>query len=134
RNQKESECRSISRHRALTWDVSVLNGMFSPQELDIAPGDTIRWPNNDGGDHAIVETVASARGCNNKAGRFNSGRKTKGQAYQCTFTATVVNYKDGICSNCARGATGTIYVGPRPSGASLSGSTPIVTSGSTLKD
>ncbi|KAG0016592.1 hypothetical protein BGZ81_011142 [Podila clonocystis] len=115
---------------AKTWDVSVLNGMFSPQELDIAPGDTVRWPNNDGGDHAIVETVAGARSCNNKAGGFNSGRKTKGQAYQRVFpTATVVNYKDGIGSNCARGATGTIYVGPRPSGAPPSGSPRPATSG-----
>ncbi|KAG0029602.1 hypothetical protein BGZ82_007838, partial [Podila clonocystis] len=43
---------------AKTWDVNVVSGLFSPQDLDIAPGDTVRWPNNDGGDHAIVETVA----------------------------------------------------------------------------
>ncbi|KAF9213882.1 hypothetical protein BGZ59_004666 [Podila verticillata] len=81
---------------AKTYDVNVVNGLFSPQELDIQPGDTVRWPNNDGW-------------------RFNSGTKTKGQAYQRTFPKnTVVNYKDGVGANCINGATGTIYVGPRP--------------------
>ncbi|GJJ74694.1 hypothetical protein EMPS_07052 [Entomortierella parvispora] len=102
---------------AKTWDVNVVNGKFSPQELDIAPGDTVRWPNNDGADHAIVQTNSGARSCNNMAGGFNSGRKTKGQAYQRTFAkATTVNYKDGIGANCLKGAQGTIYVhtGARP--------------------
>ncbi|KAG0018254.1 hypothetical protein BGZ82_000495, partial [Podila clonocystis] len=82
---------------AKTWDVNVVNGLFSPQELDIAPGDTVRWPNNDGADHAIVETNPGARTCNIKAGGFNSGRKTRGQAYQRIFpVAATVNYKDGI--------------------------------------
>lgn len=117
---------------AKTWDVNVVNGLFAPQELDIAPGDTVRWPMNDGADHAIVETVAGPRSCKNKPGGFNSGRKTKGQPYERIFpTATVVNYKDGIGSNCAKGATGTIYVGPRPSGAPPSGSTPTPTVTST---
>ncbi|KAF9297569.1 hypothetical protein BGZ88_009602 [Linnemannia elongata] len=103
---------------AKTWDVNVVNGLFSPQELDIAPGDTVNWPNNDGADHAIVETNAGARTCNSKAGGFNSGRKMKGQAYSRVFpTAGVVNYKDGIGANCMKGATGTIFVGPRPTGA-----------------
>ncbi|KAG9065102.1 hypothetical protein KI688_002423 [Linnemannia hyalina] len=102
---------------AKSWDVNVVNGLFSPQELDIAPGDTVNWPNNDGADHAIVETIPGARSCNSTGG-FNSGRKTKGQAYTRVFpTAGVVNYKDGIGANCAKGATGTIYVGPRPTGA-----------------
>ncbi|KAG0050231.1 hypothetical protein BGZ83_005003 [Gryganskiella cystojenkinii] len=103
---------------AKTWDVNVVNGKFSPQELDIQPGDTVRWPNNDGADHAIVQTTNGARSCNNLAGGFNSGKKTKGQAYQRTFpTATTVNYKDGVGANCMKGATGTIYVhtGARPS-------------------
>ncbi|KAG0378268.1 hypothetical protein BGX24_004288 [Mortierella sp. AD032] len=101
---------------AKSWDVNVVSGQFKPQELDIAPGDTVVWPNNDA-DHAIVETNPGARNCVSKAGGFNSGRKLKGQAYSRTFsTAGVVNYKDGIGSNCASGATGTIYVGPRPAG------------------
>ncbi|KAF9905081.1 hypothetical protein EC991_002034 [Linnemannia zychae] len=109
---------------AKSWDVNVVGGKFSPQDLDIAPGDTVVWPNNDGADHAIVETNAGARTCNSKAGGFNSGRKTKGQAYQRTFPAqAVINYKDGIGANCANGATGTIYVGPRPAGADPNGST-----------
>ncbi|KAF9422044.1 hypothetical protein BGZ94_008679 [Podila epigama] len=100
---------------AKTVDVNVVNGKFVPQDVDIVPGDSVRWPNNDGADHAIVETIPGARTCNNKAGGFNSGRKTKGQAYQRIFrTAGVVNYKDGIGANCLNGATGTIFVGPRP--------------------
>ncbi|KAF9148647.1 hypothetical protein BG015_009618 [Linnemannia schmuckeri] len=117
---------------AKTWDVNVVNGLFSPQELDIAPGDTVNWPNNDGADHAIVETNAGARTCNSKAGGFNSGSKLKGQAYSRVFpTAGVVNYKDGIGANCAKGATGTIYVGPRPTGAdpNASATTSATTSG-----
>ncbi|KAF9390323.1 hypothetical protein CPB97_009541 [Podila verticillata] len=96
---------------AKTWDVNVVNGIFSPQELDIAPGDTVRWPNNDGTDHAIVQTTDGARTCNSTAGGFNSGVKTKGQSYQRVFpAAATVNYKDGVASNCAKGATGTIFV------------------------
>ncbi|KAF9406068.1 hypothetical protein BGZ94_003256 [Podila epigama] len=113
---------------AKTWDVNVVNGMFSPQELDIAPGDTVRWPMNDGADHAIVETTSGARTCNNKAGGFNSGRKTKGQAYQRTFrTVGHVNYKDGIGANCVRGATGTIFVhnGQRQGGGPSKTAAPI---------
>jgi plastocyanin len=101
---------------ARNWEVNFVDGKFSPQELDIAPGDTVVWPNTDG-DHAIVETNPGARTCNSKAGGFNSGRKAKGQPYQRTFpTQAVVNYKDGIGANCANGAVGTIFVGPRPAG------------------
>ncbi|KAF9380277.1 hypothetical protein CPC16_010382 [Podila verticillata] len=113
---------------AKTWDVNVVNGTFSPQEINIAPGDTVRWPNNDA-DHAIVETNPGARSCVAKAGGFNSGTKTKGQEYQHIFpNATVVNYKDGVGANCSKGATGTIYVGPHPSGSPASGSTSTTTS------
>ncbi|KAF9902490.1 hypothetical protein EC991_004822 [Linnemannia zychae] len=102
---------------AKTWDVNVVNGLFSPQELNIAPGDSVRWPNNDGADHAIVQTNNGARTCNNLAGGFNSGRKTKGQAYQRTFpTAGSINYKDGIGANCIKGAVGTINVGTAGNG------------------
>jgi len=109
---------------AKSWDVTFANGKFSPQELDIAPGDTVVWPNNDGADHAIVETDAGARSCVSKVGGFNSGLKTKGQAYQRTFpAAAVVNYKDGIGANCVNGATGTIFVGPRPANDPNTGNT-----------
>ncbi|KAF9136266.1 hypothetical protein BGW39_003711 [Mortierella sp. 14UC] len=88
---------------AKTWDVSVVNGLFSPQELN---------PNNDSADHATVQTNNGARSCNNLAEGFNSGLKTKGQANQRTFpTAGSINYKDGVSANCARGAVGTINVG-----------------------
>ncbi|KAG0222812.1 hypothetical protein BGW42_006319 [Actinomortierella wolfii] len=102
---------------AKTWDVTWDNGIPKPQELDILPGDTVRWPNADGS-HAIVETIPGPRTCTAKTGGFNSGTKPQGQAYQRTFpTAGVVNYKDGIGTNCQRGAMGTIYVGPRPANA-----------------
>ncbi|KAG0078911.1 hypothetical protein BGZ93_010210 [Podila epicladia] len=102
---------------AKTVDVNIVNGKFSPQEVDIAPGDTVRWPNADGGDHAIVETNPGIRNCTTKVGGFNSGRLPKNQAYQRVFpTAGVINYKDGIGANCIKGASGTIFVGPRPTG------------------
>ncbi|KAF9130174.1 hypothetical protein BG015_004040 [Linnemannia schmuckeri] len=108
---------------AKTWDVNFVNGLFSPQELNIAPGDSVRWPNNDGAEHAIVQTNAGARTCNNLAGGFNSGSLTKGQAYQRTFpTASVINYKDGIGANCVKGAVGTINVGNAGNGGNGSSS------------
>ncbi|KAG0339314.1 hypothetical protein BG004_006869 [Podila humilis] len=103
---------------AKTWDVNFANGKFTPQDLDILAGDTVRWPNDDGAEHAIVETGAPNPSCTSKAGGFNSGSKTKGQAYQRTFSQnSTVTYKDGIGANCQNGAYGTIYVGPRPAGA-----------------
>ncbi|KAG0294906.1 hypothetical protein BGZ96_000230 [Linnemannia gamsii] len=104
---------------AKTWDVNVVNGLFYPQELNISPGDTVRWPNNDGGNHAIVQTTAGYRTCNKLAGGFNSGTKTKGQPYQRTFPrAGTTNYKDGVGSNCVNGATGTIIVSAAAAGGS----------------
>lgn len=99
---------------AKTWEVTEANNRFSPQELDIAPGDTVTWTCTDNST-AIVETNPGARSCTAKTGGFNSGKKLQGQIYSRTFPAqAVVNYKDGLGSNCANGATGTIYVGPRP--------------------
>ncbi|KAF8926742.1 hypothetical protein EDD21DRAFT_427170 [Dissophora ornata] len=94
---------------AKTWDVNIVNGTFSPQELTIAPGDSVSWILSDGADHAIVETTPGNRTCNSLAGGFNSGTKTNGTTYQRTFpNATIVNYKDGVGANCLKGATGTI--------------------------
>ncbi|KAI1313364.1 hypothetical protein EDD11_002674 [Mortierella claussenii] len=116
---------------AQTWDVNIVNGMFSPQELTISPGDSVRWPLNDGPDHAIVQTEAGNRTCTPLAGGFNSGTKTNGQAYIRTFPgAETVNYKDGIGANCLKGATGTIFVGTQPSSTSAGGQ-PTSTSTST---
>ncbi|KAF9120995.1 hypothetical protein BGW39_010930 [Mortierella sp. 14UC] len=79
---------------------------------------------SDGADHTIIETNPRARTCNNKAGGFNSGNKTKGQSYQRVFPfQAVVNYKDCMGANCVRGGLGTIFVGPRPAGADPNGST-----------
>ncbi|KAG0325626.1 hypothetical protein BG004_003169 [Podila humilis] len=102
---------------AKTWDINFADSMFAPQELDIAPGDSVNWLMNDNTDHAIVETIPGPRTCNSKIGGFNSGRKTPGQTYTRVFPlAGVVNYKDGIGANCLKGATGTIYIhnGTRP--------------------
>ncbi|KAF9919722.1 hypothetical protein FBU30_010613 [Linnemannia zychae] len=97
---------------AKVWDVNFVNGLFSPQVLNIAPGDSVRWLNNDGGDHAIVQTNSGSRTCNNLAGGFNSGVKSKGETYQRTFpNAGSVNYKDGVGANCVKGAVGTINIG-----------------------
>ncbi|KAG0254609.1 hypothetical protein BG011_005631 [Mortierella polycephala] len=114
---------------AKTWDVNINNNKFDPQELDVAPGDSVRWPMTGSGDHAIVQTNDGAPSCNSKAGGFNSGRKTQGQAYQRTFpNATTINYKDGIGANCLNGAKGTIFVhtGDRPAGNPGAAPGPIV--------
>jgi plastocyanin len=98
---------------AKTWDIHVVNGLFPPQVLKIELGDSVRWSNNDDVDYSIVETT-SRRGCNNKPSGFNSGRMTKGQAYQQLFPAKgTYNYKNGIARNCEKGTTGTIKVSPR---------------------
>ncbi|KAK5820716.1 hypothetical protein F5H01DRAFT_411924 [Linnemannia elongata] len=103
---------------ATTWEVNFANFQFSPQELDVAPGDTVRWFNSDSADHAIVETNAGARTCNSKAGGFNSGPMMKGYFYSRVFhTAGVVNYKDGISANCtatSSGATTTASLTAQP--------------------
>ncbi|KAF9970988.1 hypothetical protein BGZ73_006124 [Actinomortierella ambigua] len=96
---------------AKTVDVNWANGVPNPQDVNIMPGDTVRWPNNDGADHAIVQTV-DAKSCVSKPGGFNSGRKTPGQAYQRTFPAAgTFFYKDGIGANCVtKKAFGSIVV------------------------
>ncbi|KAF9919117.1 hypothetical protein BGZ65_012310 [Modicella reniformis] len=104
---------------AQTWDVYIVDDVFSPQVIDIAPGDTVRWllTEDDDDYHAIVQTVDGPRSCTSKPGGFNSGRKSPGETYQQTFfdDGMVVNYKDGIGANCLEdGAMGTIYVGARP--------------------
>ncbi|KAF8985696.1 hypothetical protein BGZ46_002441 [Entomortierella lignicola] len=100
---------------AKTWDVKIVNGAFSPSSLDIAPGDTVRWVNNDGAQHAFVETDS---GCIPKVGGFNSGSKPIGQPYVRTFHSEgVVNYKDGIGANCAKlNSIGSINVSAKISG------------------
>ncbi|KAF9087406.1 hypothetical protein BGX23_008161 [Mortierella sp. AD031] len=113
---------------AKTWDVNFVSGRFSPEVLNIAPGDSVRWPNNDDADHAIVQTNNGARTCNKLSGDFNSGRKTKGQIYQRIFpTAGSVNYKDGIGANCIKGAVGTINVGTTGNGSATATATASVT-------
>ncbi|OAQ25780.1 hypothetical protein K457DRAFT_35060 [Linnemannia elongata AG-77] len=85
---------------ATTWEVNFANFQFSPQELDVAPGDTVKWSNSDSADRAIVETNTGARTCNSRTGGFNSGPMMKGHFYSRVFpTAGVVNYKDGIGAN-----------------------------------
>ncbi|KAG0290553.1 hypothetical protein BGZ96_005974 [Linnemannia gamsii] len=101
---------------AKTWNVTESNNQFTPQELDIAPGDTVSWTSTTG-TYAIVETNDGPRSCVSKSGGFNSGTKDQGVAYSRIFpAAAVVNYKDGVSSNCANGAMGTVFVGPRPAG------------------
>ncbi|KAG0004457.1 hypothetical protein BGZ79_009237 [Entomortierella chlamydospora] len=109
--------RSHSRHHraAKTWSVNTVNGSFSPAIIDIASGDTVRWPNADGPDHAFVQTEPGYRSCTPKSGGFNPGRKTVGKSYRCTFQSEgEVSYKGGIGASYAKlNSTGTIYVGPR---------------------
>ncbi|KAG0204389.1 hypothetical protein BGX28_003641 [Mortierella sp. GBA30] len=63
------------------------------------------------------------------AGGFNSGTLSANAAYQRVFpSAGVIFYKDGVGNNCrSKNATGTIYVGPRPSVAPQSTSSSTMT-------
>lgn len=118
---------------AQTWNVTVVNGLFVPQVVNIQPGDTVLWPLNDGAVHAIVQTVAGARSCNTLAGGFNSGQKTNGQSYQRTFpNNATINYKDGVGSNCLNGATGTIIVGTANGTVTATGGGSTSTPGATM--
>ncbi|KAG0322725.1 hypothetical protein BGZ99_003163 [Dissophora globulifera] len=102
---------------AQTWDVGFSNNTFDPQIINIAPGDTVRWPNTDGADHAIVQTTAGNQTCTSQPGGFNSGTKTNGQAYERTFSTNgTINYKDGVGANCLKGAVGTINIGAAANG------------------
>ncbi len=68
-----------------TQNVSILNLAFTPREITIRQGDTVRWTNND----PYAHTVTSA-------GNFDSGSLAQGQTFQFTFN-TPGTY-DYICS------------------------------------
>ncbi|KAF9377051.1 hypothetical protein BGX21_003299, partial [Mortierella sp. AD011] len=104
---------------AKTWDVNIVNNPFSTAIIDIAPGDTVRWSNADGPDHAFVQTEPGHRLCTLTSGGFNSGRKVVSKSYQHTLQSEgKVSYKDNSDASCAKlNSTGTIYVEPRPADA-----------------
>lgn len=58
-------------------DVAITNFVFSPADLTVQPGDTVRWINNDAAPH-----TATAVG-----GQFDSGNLNTGQSYSHVFTA-----------------------------------------------
>ncbi|KAF9279721.1 hypothetical protein BGZ68_007730 [Mortierella alpina] len=100
-----------------TWDINIRpDGKFSPPSLTIMPGDTVRWPNTNGGSHAIVQTDASGS-CKSMVSGFNSGSLAANKAYQRVFSSpAVIYYKDGVGANCkSKLAVGTIFVGQKRS-------------------
>lgn len=57
-------------------DVSIANFTFSPAELSIMAGDTVRWTNNDTSPHTVTATN----------GEFDSGNLNNGQMFMHVFS------------------------------------------------
>ncbi|KAG0366301.1 hypothetical protein BC939DRAFT_498170 [Gamsiella multidivaricata] len=98
-----------------TWDVNIINGMFSPKELTIASGDTAVWPMTDSAPHMVVKTTSGARSCNSMAGGLNSGPKSKDRSFEHTFSyAAVVSYNGGTGNDCMKRDMEILIVGYDP--------------------
>jgi predicted secreted protein with PEFG-CTERM motif len=67
---------------------------FTPSILNISPGDTVTWTNNDNVDHAVVSGLPYA----NQIGTiFDSGAIAPGKTYSFTFyNAGTYKYSDKI--------------------------------------
>jgi len=87
-----------------THDVSMTNSLFSPADITINEGDTIRWTNND------TRTHTSTSGTNGVPdGIWNSGDVTPGNTYERVFNAAGT-YPYYCHYHFAMGMTGTITV------------------------
>jgi plastocyanin len=62
------------KKKTASHDVSIKSMKFEPGELQIAPGESVTWTNNDDRDHTVVCT-----------GEFKSGNLGKGDSFQHTF-------------------------------------------------
>jgi plastocyanin len=71
---------TTSSPQPVTHDVSIQNSQFTPQELDIAVGDTVRWTNFD----SFAHTATSLAGATET---FDSGNLPNGATFSFTFTA-----------------------------------------------
>jgi photosystem II stability/assembly factor-like uncharacterized protein len=77
--------------------VSILDSGFYPETIDISPGDTLYWVNNDTVTHTVTEDSSL----------FNSGDMAPGQEFHYTF-----NNEGSFYYHCSKtGKTGQINVG-----------------------
>ncbi len=82
----------------MTHEISIANFAFSPADLTISVGDTVRWTNNDAASHTATATDGS----------FDSGTLTTGQSFTHVFaTQGDFSYVCQYHSN----MTGVIHVG-----------------------
>ena len=76
------------------YAVSITAGGFSPAALDIHPGDTVTWTNNDSGYHNVQADN----------GEFSSGILSPGDTYSYTFPSGISSeqafpYGDSLSSS-----------------------------------
>lgn len=103
-----------------TVDVSIVNFQFSPTNLTINQGDTVRWSNNSGGTQHSTTSTTAVGGCvEGGPDPWNSLLLLPGQNFQKTFnTPGTFPYK--CIPHCSGGMRGTITVLPPPANFTLS--------------
>ena len=79
-----------------SYDVSIADMAFSPNDLTISVGDTVKWTNNDGGAHTATATSGPEL--------FNSGNLASGATWSFTFTEVGTydykcNYHDSMIAS-----------------------------------
>ncbi|MEJ2696118.1 MAG: plastocyanin/azurin family copper-binding protein [Candidatus Sulfobium sp.] len=92
---------------AQTFDVSMGNYFFSPSDLTINVGDTVRWTNPTG----TLHTTTSGQGCSSSTSGavWDSGTMSNGDSFSVTFDQPGTNPYH--CTfHCGLGMTGTITV------------------------
>lgn len=95
------------RASAVTHDVMIMDFAFTPPNLTVQVGDTVRWSNHDFFPHTVTALNAPF---------FNSGTIPSGGTYSFTFTASgLTNYRCNIHPH----MTGTVTVAS--SSATVSG-------------
>lgn len=103
-----------------TVDVSIVSFQFSPTNLTINQGDTVRWTNNSGGTQHSTTSTTAVGGCvEGGPDPWNSLLLLPGQSFQKTFnTPGTFPYK--CIPHCSGGMRGTITVLPPPANFTLS--------------
>lgn len=94
----------------LDFEVSIGDDSFSPQELTIAVGDTVRWTNTTGDLHNVVSCSEAQFGCNGASATetFTSGPATEFWELEHTFTQAGEN--PYLCQPHATFMTGSVTV------------------------
>jgi glucose/arabinose dehydrogenase/plastocyanin len=88
-----------------TLDISMRDFFFSPRDVTIQAGDTVRWTNEQG-----LHTTTGGTGCD-ADGIWDSGSMIPGENFSFTFSQTgTYPYFCGF--HCFNGMTGTIHVNP----------------------